>query len=80
MANKTKNTSEVHITAEFADGDTRLIKEANPQVNLTMQDLQPIATAAAGVLIGDKTGAEFSKIKEAFKVNKAVTTLDLNIV
>lgn len=51
------------IVAEFTDEDTRTITIDNPKASITSAMIQDVQTKAAGVLIGDKEGAAFSRIK-----------------
>ena len=77
MANKVKNTSLAKLVAAFADGDNRTLTLDNPRNDLNASDISTVEEKAAGVLIGDKTGAAFTEINKAQIVHRAITTLDI---
>lgn len=74
---KITTTSQVSLVVEFVDEDTRTINQDNPKQNITPEDIAAIAAAAAGVLIGDKTGARFRRVKTADRRNTTTTTITL---
>lgn len=77
MADTQKTTRELKIETAFADGDTRTITVSNPRVDLTIEDVQTLANAAANVLIGDRNGAAFAAITKVSSVTKETTEVDL---
>lgn len=77
MADTVKTEITMKIEFTFADGDTRTLTVSDPSEGLTQQDFQDLADAAKDVVIGDKTGAAFSAITKATRVEKQTTNLDL---
>ena len=76
MADTTiQHTEQVLLEVEFADEDTRTITQDNPKANITRADLEAVQSAAAGVLIGDRTGAAFSRLVKAYKRNTTRTEM-----
>lgn len=70
-----QRTEQVLLEMEFADEDTRTITQDNPKETITQGDLTAVQTAAAGVLIGDKAGAAFSRLKSATRRNTTRTEM-----
>lgn len=70
-----KSKSEIVMTAEFTDEDTRTITQENPKSDITAADIASITSAAAGVLIGDKQGAPFARFKNP--VRRDTTTTEI---
>ena len=70
-----KSTSTLVLTAEFTDEDTRTISQDNPKSDITAADIASIQSAAAGVLIGDKQGAPFARLKAP--VRRDTTTTEI---
>lgn len=70
-----KSKSEIVLTAEFTDEDTRTITQENPKSDITAADIASITSAAAGVLIGDKQGAPFARFKAP--VRRDTTTTEI---
>ena len=70
----TKN--QLKILAGFVDEDDRTITLDDPKENITWSDMENIATLATNVLIGDKFGATFSRIKEAKYLETTTTELE----
>lgn len=70
-----KNKSEIVMTAEFTDEDTRTITQENPRSDITAEDIASIQSAAANVLIGDKQGAAFARIKTPIIRNTTTTEI-----
>lgn len=59
------NTKEIVLLAGFADEDDRTITVPNPIDEPTGAQIQALQTAAAGVIVGDKFGAAFTRFKSA---------------
>ena len=78
MANTTKTTSAIKMEFKFADNDTRTLTQDNPRGGLSKADILGVASAAAGVLVGDKTGAACVGINTAYTETKTITNLDLS--
>ena len=85
MADTVKTTKSLVMVAEFADDDTRTLSLDDPNATIGAASAaaaaQILALAAYikanQILIGDKTGAAFSRIKSAKIVQRSVTQLDL---
>lgn len=77
MADKMKTSYQLKLVAGFADGDERTISLDNPRSNVTAADVKAIDSIAAGVLIGDKYGAEFSLFRDAGIYTTTRVELDL---
>ena len=76
MADTIKSSKDLKILAGFTDEDDRTITITDPKENLTWNDIASLESAAAGVLIGDKYSAAFSRIKEAKYVSTTTTILE----
>lgn len=77
MADVIKTTSSLSIVAAFTDGDDRTLTLENPKGGLSAADIEALNAPASDVLIGDKTGADFSRFKSAKKKSSTITYLDL---
>lgn len=83
MADRVKTTRELKLVAAFSDGDDRTLAIPNPKSGLTKNDITSgtdgtaLTNAAAAVLIGDKTGADFTTWKSAKVVEQTTVYLDL---
>ena len=77
MADVTKTSYQLKLIAGFVDGDERTISVENPISGITLDMINNVATKAAGVLIGDKYGADFNTFKEAKYVQTTELILDL---
>lgn len=73
----TKTTKQLKLVAGFTDGDDRTISLDNPRDSITAADISAMDSIAAGVLFGDKAGANFMRWKSAKTVESSVTYLDL---
>ena len=78
MADITTNSYQLKLLAGFADEDDRTITFDDPKPNLTMAQISALDSLAAGVLIGDKYAAQFTRFKEAKYVQSTITYLDTN--
>ena len=65
MADTVSTTNELIMLAAFSDEDDRTLTIPNPKATITESDIAAINAAAANVLIGDKYGASFTRIKKA---------------
>lgn len=73
-----KVASTLVMTAEFADDDTRTISQDNPKTTITSEMFAAAQAAAANVLIGDKTGARFSRFKAPIRRDTTTTEIIFN--
>ena len=74
MADKTKTSKQLKLVAQFADGDDRTLAVDAPKSTLAKANIvnDEFIASAKAVLIGDKTGAEFTKWKSA-KIHESET-------
>lgn len=73
------SSSELKLLCLFDDDDTRTITLENPRGGISATDIHDIETdmITTQPIIGDKTGASFTKFKRAYTVDK--TRIILNI-
>lgn len=72
MAYTVTNSSELKLTCNFDDGDTRILTIDNPKSDLdstTILNLQA-SMITTQPIIGDKTGAAFTNFSSAKIINK----------
>ena len=81
MADVTKQSTELKIDYLFVDEDTRLQKIKNPRDDITSDDIAELNAwlQANNIVVGDKTGATFARIKSATRATITKTTLDLKL-
>lgn len=81
MADVMKETTELKIDFLFVDEDTRIQKIKNPRDDITAEDIGELNAwlQANNIIIGDKTGATFARIKSATRATITKTTLDLKL-
>lgn len=77
MADVTTTSRQIKVVAAFADGDTRTIAFDTARTAFAKSDIDAFATASAPVLVGDKTGAKFTRFQSAQLVEQTTTQLDL---
>lgn len=79
MADVVTNSENLLIETLFNDGDTRTLTLRNPTDEITMNDINTfnVFLQTSGILVGDRNGAEFSKIKQVKRRNSATVKLDL---
>lgn len=77
MADKVKTTKDLKLVALFDDGDDRTLSLQLPKSTVDKAAVQATATATGKVLIGDKTGAAFTKWKRAYVIEQTIVYLDL---
>ena len=82
MADKVITDYTLQISAEFADGDTRMISVDSPSnaesLGAAVYNLQTFLQNNS-VIIGDKAGATFTRFGYANKVTKVSSVLDLGL-
>lgn len=76
MATTISTFNNLKLVAAFSDEDDRTITLPNPKPNLTKEEIDAVGAKAVDVLIGDKYGAEFTRIKTASYVTGSTTTID----
>ena len=77
MSDVSKSSYELKLLAGFVDEDDRTLTIPNPKSNLTWTDISAFASVAANAIVGDKYGAEFSRIKSAKYVQTTNSYLDV---
>ena len=81
MADITKQSTELKIEYLFVDEDTRLQKIKNPRDDIAKEDIAELNAwlQANNIVVGDKNGATFARIKSATRATITKTTLDLKL-
>ena len=81
MADTIKSGSDLLIECLFLDGDTRTITLKNPRNDLTSTNIENLETfiQTENIIIGDRDGSDFRKIKRAVKRNTTKCYLDLEL-
>ena len=79
MSDMVKTETTLKIDNVFVDGDTRSFSLKNPRSNLTVSDITSLNTfmQTNNIIIGDKAGGTFGKIKSATVIQKQDYTLDI---
>lgn len=79
MADIVKNISSLQLVTAFTDGDDRTITVDSPKASLGAEQINELSDyiRTNGILLGDKAGADFSKIKTARIINGTTTYFDL---
>lgn len=80
MSDITKISRELLIECLFRDGDTRTITLRNPNSDISSTDIENLETfmSTNNIIIGDREGADFWKVKKAFTRETLTTYLDLS--
>lgn len=80
MADVVKTETTLKIDNVFVDGDTRSFSLKNPRNNLTSNDITALNVfmQTNNIIIGDKAGGTFGKIKTATIIQKQNVTLDIS--
>lgn len=79
MADLQTQSTELVLDFLFVDEDTRLQKIKNPKNGIGSSDIDELNAwiQANNVVIGDKNGATFARIKSAIRRTTTKTELDL---
>ena len=79
MADRIKTSTSLNIECVFNDGDTRTITLKNPRSNVSSSDIESLESFMLEnqIIIGDRDGFDFKKIRKAVKRNTTTTYLDL---
>ncbi len=79
MADTYSSSESLLIEVLFVDGDTRTITIKNPEDDLTMNAFAQLSTwlATNQVIIGDRNGSAFNKVKQARR--RRLTTINLDL-
>lgn len=77
MADTFKTTKQLKLVAGFSDGDERTLSIDNPAATVSAAAISALDSLAAGVIIGDKYGAAFTKFKDAGIYETTTVYLDI---
>ena len=79
MADRVKTSNDLVIECGFLDGDTRTITLRSPRSNLSASDIANLESfmKTENIIIGDRDGSDFNKIKQAIKRETTTIYLDL---
>lgn len=77
MADKVKTIRQLKVLQGFVDGDDRTFTVDKPKATVTKADVKALETQLKYCVVGDKTGADFQKIKDAKIVEATTVYLDL---
>lgn len=82
MSDTTKYETVLNIECLFLDSDTRTITLKNPKSDITSSKIQDLELfmLETKIIIGDRDGSDFGKIKRAVKRNTSTWTLDLDSI
>ena len=80
MADVTKISRSLIIENVFVDGDTRSVTLKNPRSNISESQITDLNSflQETNILIGDKDGATFGRIKKVTRRNSTTTYLDIS--
>lgn len=79
MADTVTYSKDLRFEALFVDGDTRAFSVKNPKATIRDSDIVRLNAFMQenNILIGDKYGSRFGRIKEARTIDRTTVTLDL---
>lgn len=79
MADTVTYSNDLRFEALFVDGDTRTFSVKNPKATIRDSDIVRLNAYMQenNILIGDKYGSRFGRIKEAVTINRTTVNLDL---
>ena len=82
MPDKVKYEHVLNIECLFLDGDTRTITLKNPKSSISTSKIAELETFIRenNILIGDRDGSDFRRIKKVVKRNSTTVYLDLESV
>lgn len=80
MADKVKESTVLNIECLFTDGDTRTITLKNPRSDISRSEIENLESFMQEnkILVGDKAGSDFLKIKRVVRRRTTTTYLDLD--
>lgn len=80
MADVTKISRSLIIENVFVDGDTRSLTLKNPRSDITESQITELNSflQETNILIGDKDGATFGRIRKVTRRNSTTTYLDIS--
>ena len=79
MADVIKTSRSLIIENVFVDGDTRSVTLKNPRSDITESQITDLNSflQETNILIGDKDGATFGRIRKVTRRNSTTTYLDI---
>lgn len=79
MADTVSYTNDLRFEALFVDGDTRTFSVKNPKATIRDSDIVRLNAYMQenNILVGDKYGSRFGRIKEASTILRTTVNLDL---
>lgn len=80
MADVTKTSRSLIIENVFVDGDTRSVTLKNPRSDISESQITELNSflQETNILIGDKDGATFGRIRKVTRRNSTTTYLDIS--
>lgn len=80
MADTIKTAYNLVIETVFVDGDTRTLTIKNPRSNIAQSDITDLNSYMQenNILIGDKDGSTFGRIKKVTRRSSTTTYLDIS--
>ena len=80
MADVTKISRSLIIENVFVDGDTRSVTLKNPRSDISESQITDLNSflQETNILIGDKDGATFGRIRKVTRRNSTTTYLDIS--
>ena len=80
MADVTKTSRSLVIENVFVDGDTRSVTLKNPRSDISESQITDLNSflQETNILIGDKDGATFGRIRKVTRRNSTTTYLDIS--
>ena len=80
MADVTKISRSLIIENVFVDGDTRSVTLKNPRSNISESQITDLNSflQETNILIGDKNGSTFGRIRKVTRRNSTTTYLDIS--
>ena len=80
MADVVKTSRSLIIENVFVDGDTRSVTLKNPRSNISESQITDLNSflQETNILIGDKNGSTFGRIRKVTRRNSTTTYLDIS--
>lgn len=80
MADVIKTAYNLVIETAFVDGDTRTLTIKNPRSNISQSDIADLNSYMQenNMIIGDKDGSTFGRIKKVTRRSSTTTYLDIS--
>lgn len=80
MADSIKTSSQLIIETAFVDGDTRTLTIKNPRSDISQSEITNLNSfmQQSNILIGDKDGSTFGRIRKVTRRHSTTTYLDIS--